>query len=368
MVAGGAVGEESFRAIGVPLHRPPKLPGCEKHGDFFRIGRDLHPEGASDIRRHDAQRARILDQPGRCHVLLDGLAALRGRVERVAAGGRVEHAGGTASFDGRGGHPVDDEVETSHVRRAGECSVRRFAVAAFPVQRDVAGGERRARIGDRRQRFVVDCDKLGRIARFANRLRNDHRHRLADEAHAVFGQHRAQARGHRAPIAVSLRHAHLHRADARGAQVRCGKYSKHASRLAGLPGVDRNYARMHVRGAHENGVHRTGQDEVVDEAPGAGEQGVVFQALHRLTDAQLAGRVGNFGRCHGQVFYFGKKIAIVTARILDLRGIMFKKVSRGAASRAPTDRLRPSGRVPCGPAGKGARPAPAAGSPWRPRP
>src|SRR6266536_1929396 len=88
--------------------------------------------------------------------------------------------------------PLIDEIERDGVRRLGERGGAGFRIAVTDLAGNVpgrcgpdlwcAGIKRGERIDDRRQRLVVDLDRLGGIARHGARLGNDRGHRLADEA------------------------------------------------------------------------------------------------------------------------------------------------------------------------------------------
>ena len=168
-VAARAVGQERFRAV--------------------RVGRDLQAERAAHVRRDDVQRVRVGNDARGSNVSLDRLAALRGRVQGVAAAGRIVLTGRAARLDRCGRNAIDDEVHPRHMRSAQESGVNRRAVATRPVQREVAAGvfahsrrargQRRARIGRVGKRFVVDLDQFGSVARLARSGCHHHCHGLA---------------------------------------------------------------------------------------------------------------------------------------------------------------------------------------------
>ncbi len=149
-----------------------------------------------------------------------------------------------------------------HVRgrraREGVGDLRGMAVAH--LARDVPGrvgpherrarGDGRARVRHRRQRFVANVDRLGRVACLVHRLRDDRRHRLADVAH---GAHRERVvrrcRGRRAIRTLEVRGRHQ-RPHARTHEVLAGQDRDDPRHRCGGLRVDRrDDARVRMRRA-----------------------------------------------------------------------------------------------------------------------
>ena len=69
-----------------------------------------------------------------------------------------------------------------------------------------------------------------------------------------------------------------------GARSSSDEHGEHAGQRRAAAGVDRCDQRMRMRTAHEGGVQRIGRRDVADIAPGAGEQGTVFDTGQAGTD------------------------------------------------------------------------------------
>jgi hypothetical protein len=55
MIASMCIGNERFRAIGDPFHRPPDTLGGPQRHDLLGIDENLRAEAAAHVRRDDAQ-------------------------------------------------------------------------------------------------------------------------------------------------------------------------------------------------------------------------------------------------------------------------------------------------------------------------
>ncbi len=149
-------------------------------------------------------------------------------------------------------------------------SVSRARLPAIAVMDDGrAGGERRECIGDGGQHRVAHDDALGGVLRRRRGLRDDHRHGLADMAHAIRGEWRMR-RIERRPPPRSDKGAQLdvvgvggvrHVGDAaaaRGGIVGRGDDREHAGQLR------RSRCRCrrcgHGRGANARRPHRPGRE------------------------------------------------------------------------------------------------------------
>ena len=138
---------------------------------------------------------------------------LRRRVERVGLLGGVVVADGRPRLHGGRRKPVVLEPQLHNVLGLGEGGIGRLLVAEHQPEADIAlrailpnlgcpifGGV--FEIDHRRDRLVVHLDHLGGIARLAQRLRDDERDAVADEAHLVGNEHRLEG-------TVTLRRAEI---------------------------------------------------------------------------------------------------------------------------------------------------------------
>ncbi len=122
------------------------------------------------------------------------------------------------------------------MRRRPQRRVGRRLIAALPQEADIVGNvvphfrrfrfQRCDRIGDQRQFAVIHHHRLGGVLSGIERLGQDNRHRLADEAHALRSQQRAIGLRRRATVRAR-------KADAAGdrrhiGQVGGGEYREHA--------------------------------------------------------------------------------------------------------------------------------------------
>ena len=158
-----------------------------------------------------------------------------------------------------------------------------------PVDRDVAGRlrpdlrraglHRFAQIGHRIGRRVVDLDRLGAVLRRGEGLADHHGDRLADVAHALAGQRRADR--HDQLGAAASRHRRVLRqiADVRRLDVGRGDDRDHALDGQRRLGVDRLDVGAGVRRADEAGIGLARQRRVGHVAAGAAQQIVVLDAL-----------------------------------------------------------------------------------------
>ena len=96
------------------------------------------------------------------------------------------------------------------MRRLGECGVGRGFVAQRPgvaavarcaiVDQRRACFQRRGRIDDCRQNFVIDRNQLGGVFCLGQRFGDDQRHAVADVAHLALRQHRVRRLVHRLAV------------------------------------------------------------------------------------------------------------------------------------------------------------------------
>ena len=197
------VGQQHFGAFAAPLHRAADLACRPQRQAVFDVLPALGAEAAADIVAHHAYLAlRHLEHHVGEHVA-HAVRVVDVGVQRVAVLRRVEDADGAARFHVLRVHAGDDIAALHDVRGAGEGGFGGRAVAAFGGVRDVVrvfvphargvGLRRGGNVGDRGQRFVLHVDQFGGVFRLREGLRDHHRHRVADIAHAVGHQCRDAA-------------------------------------------------------------------------------------------------------------------------------------------------------------------------------
>ncbi len=210
VVAAMRVGEEGFRAVGGPLHRPAHLARRPQADDLFRIDEDLRAETAADIRRDDPQLVlrRHADEGGDDQTR--DMRVLRGIPQRQIVGAGVVFGQRRARLHGVRHQPVVDDVELGDVLGVGESGLGRLGVAEVPLVDRVVGdvgmdlrralGLRLGRIDDRGQHLVVDLDLLGRVLALPDRLGDHHGDGIADAVDLRGRQRRMRRHLHRRAV------------------------------------------------------------------------------------------------------------------------------------------------------------------------
>ena len=169
---------------------------------------------------------------------------------------------------------------------AGLVEVGEVVAALVPHRRRV----RRNRFFDRRRRrqaFVLGLDQLGGVLRLVERLGNDHRHRLADEAHAVAREQRHRRGELRRAVAALARLLRLLQAEREHGRVVAGQDVEHARRLPRALHVDRDELGVRVLGTHHIGARLVDQADVVDIAAVAAHEIRVFFPRDRLANSKF---------------------------------------------------------------------------------
>ena len=176
-----------------------------------------------------------------------------------------------------------------------EGRVDRRLAAGRHRERDIARAirpdERRARrrriveIADRGQRLVRDAHQLGRGARLVERVGDDERHPVADAAHAALRQERPFRR-------IGLGAARMLRqieghdaAKPFGGRVVPGQDAQHAGHGPRLGRIDAGNPRMGMGRQDERAPCHPRQHDVADIVPLAGEEAVILDSPHALSDA-----------------------------------------------------------------------------------
>ena len=212
----------------------------------------------------NAEHGREIDlQPHRAAVAgMDGVAA-GVRIVRREHGARLHRHAGDALHPG---------LELRHMRGARKRGLGRRGVAKLCIEADIGArlivharrilARRRHRVGHARQRLVVDLDKLRAVLGRPHGVGDNHRHRLADEAHLV-GRQQIMRRGEGFG-AVRILQRNFRRVlrpllvrngfEPVGLGVGTGEHRDHARRGHRLVGRDAADARVRVRRAHHDGV------------------------------------------------------------------------------------------------------------------
>ena len=295
VVAAVRVGEEGFRALRRPLHRPIDLLGRPGADRLLIVDEDLRAEAAADVGRDDAQLVLGRD-PLECREHQTGdMWVLARRVQRRDIGARIVFAERGARLHGVGNDAVVDEVELGDMRRFGESGVRRRLVADMPVVDGVvwreivhlrlAGIGRACRLGRGGQHAIVDDDCLRRVLGLQIAVRDDDGDGIADIERLAVRQSGKRAHLHRRAVLGMDRPAADMRADLVGGRVRAGEDRDDAWRTSGgleIKAVDR---RMRVRRAHKIGVGLPRTIDVVGIVTLAGDETNVFLALDGCANA-----------------------------------------------------------------------------------
>ena len=309
-LATAMVGQHAFRPARYPLHRAAQAAPSPEHQRVVGKRVALEAEAAANIGSNDADTIFGHVEDVR-HFHAHAVRVLRSGVERVGIVGGVVVANGHSRLHGDRGKPVVLDPQLHHVPGLGEGGVGRILVAEHEAESDVAlwaivpdfGGAVLGGIFEvhhRRQRFIVDLDQFGGIARLTQRLGDDERDAVADEAH-LFGIEDRLER------AVALGSAEVlgHQVGGEAAQllrhrVSAGEHTEHARRGLGLGNVDALDASVGVRRQHRHPVALPGQADVVDVASLSEQETLVFHSPHSLSDAELGHvRLAFWSRCDG---------------------------------------------------------------------
>ena len=139
------------------------------------------------------------------------------------------------------------------------------------------------------RRRVVDLDQLRPIASLLERLRDDHRHGVADVTHPVRRQDGVGRHERLAAIAVLQGTDERHVAKALGNDVGTGQDAKYARRLDGRLGIDTLDGRVRVRRAQDIGVSLAIGVDIIDIASGPGEEALILFPRGRLANTEFHG-------------------------------------------------------------------------------
>ena len=140
----------------------------------------------------------------------------------------------------------------------------------------------------RGKRLVVDRNECRGVLGDIARLRDHHRHRLADEGDFVLGEHEWRY------IGRELRRAKLERKPLlceQRRQIGEREHGMHAGVSLSGTGVDGADQGMGMRAAHECRLQHVGKAQIGNEAARTREQGAIFKPLDGVADVA--------GCCHG---------------------------------------------------------------------
>jgi hypothetical protein len=134
-----------------------------------------------------------------------------------------------------------------------------------------------ARIDHHRQLLVIDRNEVRGVLGLADGFGNNHGDGFADEADAVVGNHRAEWLDQIFLAAAGQRRVLAGGVEAGGLDVGAGEHGEHALGLGGFADIDRGDLCVSMWRAHKNGEGLILKPRVIDEAPGAAHQRVVFE-------------------------------------------------------------------------------------------
>ena len=184
-----------------PLDRPPEGAGELADEDVLGVEAGLGAEAAADHRCRDAKAAGFHAELGGERVADSDRVLARDPHRELAVGARDGDA--AVGLHGNARQALADRAAFRHVGRTFE----RIAVfEADPgLEHDVRPvlleqqrcslDDRSFRVDERRQRIDVDDHRLGGVDRLRQRLGDDDRHDVADEADLALGQRGASGRG-----------------------------------------------------------------------------------------------------------------------------------------------------------------------------
>ena len=157
--------------------------------------------------------------------------------------------------------------------------------AEFGPDQGHAFVERLGRIDDRRVRVVRDGDSLQRFPRAIFRVGDNHRHGIADMAHAILRQHGIIRQRHL--FAVGIRHRREARDAAQMRDIFRRQHQPHAGHRAHGSEIADRKSCMRVRRAQEAHGERALLRNVGGVHAGAGDEARVLDPAHRLSHSEF---------------------------------------------------------------------------------
>ena len=292
------VGEKGFAALAGPFDRNPQLARRVQHQPLLGIEEQLHAETAAHVGRHHAETVlRQLEDVGGQQPA-DAVRTLGRGGEGETPVARVVGSHRAARFHRIGDQAVVDQGQLDHVLGLGETRLGGLAVAALPVEAEIAGDfvphQRLSRIiggcGYRRsmQDFVIDRDQLGRVLGLGQGSGDDESDAVADMPRLAFRQQRMLDQHDAAAVAVLQRHDAGDAADAVLLQIGGGVHAKDSWCLRRRRRVDSADAGMGVRRPQHVSHGLARKRHVVGIAAVTGDESRILGAAHRLTHAELS--------------------------------------------------------------------------------
>ncbi len=210
VVAAVGVGDETFRTLAGPLHRPVEFSSRPQTDHLFRINKDLGAETTADVGGDDAQfvLGRHADEGGDDQA--GNMRVLRRVPERQVAACGIVFGQSRPRLHGIRHQPVVDEFELCDVLGVLERGVGRGRVADVPI---VDGVVRRAVVNERcaflrgfgridhgGERLVIDNDFLGGVLRLRQRIGDHDGDRVADIIGLAGGERGVRRHLHRRAV------------------------------------------------------------------------------------------------------------------------------------------------------------------------
>ena len=284
------VAQEGFAARADPFHGAAELFRRQHRREVLRVGRAVDAEAAADVLGGDDDPVLVEAGDGR-DLAAHAARALDRRVDRVAPAFRVERHQARARLQHVADQALAVHGEPAHESRARERGRRRLRVAGFVLEREVArnvGVELRRAVRHRGieardggQVPVFDLDQFPRVLGARRGVRDDHRDRLADEAHAFHREHGVVGLAQRLAVLSRVADHVGKRLEPRRARVRAGEHRFHAGMGQRPGGVEPDDLGVRAVGPQHGRVQLARQVPVGGVAAVAGDEAGVFSADHR---------------------------------------------------------------------------------------
>ncbi len=279
LVASLVVAQEGFRSGRHPVHGTSELLRGDEQRRIFRISRRLQPECAADIAGKDAKLAGRHAEDS-AHLRLQGVRALRRRVEREAAA--FEHRRRAARLERGARDPLVERADANRVGSFRDDLIHFAPVLADrrragPVDREIsrrfrpelrgACRQSHACLDDGRQRLVVDRHEIGCVTCRRERLGDDEGDRFADVHDPVASERRPVRYDQRSAVAAGERARPRDVADAGLRDVFGGQDGDAAVACKRRLNGDTADAGVGVFGADEDADETAIELEIVGESP-----------------------------------------------------------------------------------------------------
>jgi hypothetical protein len=147
------------------------------------------------------------------------------------------------------------------------------------------GRRRDPDIHNSRPDLIVNTDKIGGIERLSVTFGDDQRHRFAHMPDTIPRQSPPWRLRHRLAACASDCPQRAHRTNAVPFHIGATENGDHACRRPRRRDIYVANGGMGVRRTDEDGMHLVRKDDVSDEAPGAAQQALIFDAANRDADA-----------------------------------------------------------------------------------